>query len=177
MKIVFYQIVVWFTVDYTTFDTNSNINIEFKNVIYTDNDKNKYGNNLPPNVTSLGKWCFYNCIDLSNVLIPLSVTSLGDEFFNGCNLSSVVISSKVISLGIECLIYCGSLVNVTIPPSVKSIGDLCFCSCCRLSSVLIPSSMKSIGDFCFSECDRLTSVVIPHFINCSNTNKCNYDQQ
>ncbi|ELP91464.1 hypothetical protein EIN_156210 [Entamoeba invadens IP1] len=61
-KRMFYQIVVWFDVDYVTInDENTSQNIKFKNIIYTKNNRKQFGNNIPLNVTSIGFRCFNQC--------------------------------------------------------------------------------------------------------------------
>lgn len=40
---------------------------------------------IPPSVTSIGKYAFYNCSSLKSVDIPPSVKSIGCYAFNECN--------------------------------------------------------------------------------------------
>ncbi|ELP84251.1 hypothetical protein EIN_064860 [Entamoeba invadens IP1] len=42
----FYQILVWYEVDYFTVNNNCNRNIIFKNVVFTERDKNIIGKNI-----------------------------------------------------------------------------------------------------------------------------------
>ena len=75
----------------------------------------------------------------AHVVIPDSVTSIGDSAFRGCS----------------------SLTSVTIPDSVTNIGDEAFRSCSSLTSVTIPESVTSIGEDAFSGCIELTSIGLP----------------
>nr|BAN41037.1 hypothetical protein, conserved [Entamoeba invadens] len=162
LKKEFFRIIVWFNVDFETVDRNKNRNIEFKNVTYTQNDRKKFGNNIPSSVTSIGDKCFSFCGSLSSVTIPSSVKSIGYCCFYKCSsLSSITIPSSVTSIGGCCFYECSSLSSITIPSSVRSIGDSCFNRCKSLSSVTIPSSVTSIGDRCFYKCKSLSSVTIP----------------
>ncbi|ELP89651.1 hypothetical protein EIN_349310, partial [Entamoeba invadens IP1] len=83
-KKAFYNIVVWFSVDFETVDKNKGRNIQFKNVTFTENNRKKYGNNIPFGITTIYKRCFYECSSLSSVSIPTSVTSIGEGCFYKC---------------------------------------------------------------------------------------------
>ncbi|ELP90188.1 hypothetical protein EIN_482120 [Entamoeba invadens IP1] len=149
-KKAFYKIIVWFNVDFETVDQNKSRNIEFKNVTYTRDDREKFGNIIPSSVTSIGEKCFNWCSYLSNITIPLSVTSFSDWCFIGCSsLSSMIIPSNVTSIGDYCFSYCSKLSSVVIPSNVTSIGDYCFYECNNLSSVTISSNVTLFGSYCF----------------------------
>ena len=76
--------------------------------------------NLP--VTSIGNWAFY-ATSVTNVLIPDSVTNIGDGAFFDCQ----------------------SLTNVTIGNSVTSIGDWTFAFCPSLMSICCRGNAPSLG--------------------------------
>ena len=117
---------------------------------------------IPSSVTSIGNSAFSDCSSLSEVVIPSSVTRIGDSAFFYCSsLSNIVIPSSVTSIGDSAFFYCSSLSEVVIPSSVTSIGNSAFSNCSSLSEVVIPSSVTSIGDSAFSNCSSLSEVVIP----------------
>ena len=118
---------------------------------------------IPDSVTSIGDSAFSGCGNLTNVTIPDSVTSIGDSAFSGCgNLTNVTIPDSVTSIGSAAFSYCSNLTSVTIPDSVTSIGNEAFSHCYNLTSVTIPDSVTSIGSSAFSYCSNLTSVIIPN---------------
>ena len=72
---------------------------------------------------------FYFCF-LLEIVIPSSVTSIGDWAFSSCDsLSKIVIPSSVTSIGKGAFSYCDSLLEIVIPSSVTSIGDSAFNNC------------------------------------------------
>ncbi|MBO7215089.1 MAG: leucine-rich repeat domain-containing protein [Clostridia bacterium] len=97
---------------------------------------------------------------LTNIVIPNSVTSIGDKAFYDCDsLTSVVIGDSVTSIGYRAFSGCDSLTSVTIGNSVTSIGDEAFSDCDSLASVTIGNSVTSIGDDVFYYCRKLVEVI------------------
>ena len=117
---------------------------------------------IPSSVTSIGDFAFYGCDSLSEIVIPSSVTSIGDSAFSGCrSLSEIVIPSSVTTIVDRAFSDCRSLSEIVIPSSVTSIGDSAFSGCRSLTEIVIPSSVNSIGDWAFSDCRSLSEIVIP----------------
>ena len=109
---------------------------------------------IPDTVTSIGDYAFSYCSNLNSVVIGDSVTSIGDYAFSRCtNLSSVVIGDSVTSIGGYAFYYCSNLNSVVIPDGVTSIGNYAFSRCSNLSSVVIGDSVTSIGNYAFNGCD------------------------
>ena len=117
---------------------------------------------IPESVKSIGMYAFYGCNLLSSVSIPEGVTSIGGYAFYGCNLlSSVSIPEGVTSIGDYAFYGCSGLTSISIPEGVTSIGNSAFSGCSGLTSVTIPSSVTSIGVYAFRGCSGLTSISIP----------------
>ena len=115
---------------------------------------------IPDSVTSIGDHAFPYCGRMTSVKIPNSVTSIGNLAFGFCSgLTSVNIPNSVTSIG-SSFPLCFGLISVNIPDSVTSIGDCAFQCCSSLPSVTIPDSVTSIGKWAFSDCESLTSVKI-----------------
>jgi hypothetical protein len=93
-------------------------------------------NGLP--VTSIGGSTLYGRSTFylgaaTNVVIPNSVTRIGEEAFAFCTrLTSITLSDGVTSIGTNAFAYCVSLTNVTIPNSVTNIGLAAFAGCSNL---------------------------------------------
>ncbi len=104
---------------------------------------------------------FYNCSDLTSLIIPDSLISIGSwAFYNCSNLTSITIPNSVTSIGDGAFCNCSSLTSITIPNSVTSIRDSAFKNCSSLTSIAIPNSVTSIGFYAFSNCSSLNGVTI-----------------
>ena len=67
---------------------------------------------------------FSGCSGLTSVVIPESVTYIGEKAFWGCSgLTSVVIPESVTSIGKWAFSECSSLTSVVLPESVTSIEE------------------------------------------------------
>ena len=119
---------------------------------------------IPNSVTYIGDDAF-SMTALSSVVIPNSVTSIGKGTFWNCTfLSSIVIPNSVTSIEKQAFDGCTSLSSIVIPDSVTDIGESAFSSCTSLSGVVIPNSVKSIGESAFSSCTSLSGIVIPNSV-------------
>ena len=122
---------------------------------------------IPDSVTNIGDYAFSGCSSLSSVVIPDRVTSIGDCAFENCSsLTDIVIPDGVTNIGKCAFEGCRSLTDIVIPDGVTSIGDCAFENCFSLTGIVIPDSVTGIGKFAFDGCSSLSSVVIPDSVSC-----------
>ena len=89
---------------------------------------------IPDGVTSIGKWAFEYCEQLTSVSIPSSVKSIGEMAFYNCT----------------------SLTSINIPNSVTSIGESAFQKCNSLTTVSVGNKLGGLGYSAFGDCRELT---------------------
>ena len=125
-------------------------------------------------VTGIGQYAFCSpcspsSSQISSIVIPNSVTSIGDDAFNGCSsLTSIIVKegnttydsrndcNAIIETATNTLI--AGCQNTIIPNNVTSIENGAFKGCSSLTSVIIPNSVTSIGEDAFSGCSALKSI-------------------
>ncbi len=90
--------------------------------------------------------------EIKDLVIPNSVTSIGNRVFSNCALTSVTIPNSVTSIGFRAFENCDGLTSVTIGNSVTSIGSGAFYDCSSLTSVTIPNSVTRIESDAFYGC-------------------------
>ena len=155
-------------------------------------------------ITDLAAWCnisfadgsanpclhahhlYLNNEEITDLVIPNSVTSIGSNAFRGCSgLTSITIPNSVTSIGRYAFDGCSGLTSISIPNSVTSIEYFAFDGCNSLpvidniryadtylveaidktlSTYNIKEGTKWIGYCAFSGCSGLTSVTIPNSV-------------
>lgn len=94
------------------------------------------------------------------IVIPNSVKKIGDEAFSGLNITSVLIPDTVISIGISAFKGCKELKKVEIPDSVTEIGANAF-EYSGIEEIKLSNNIKSILPGTFQYCMKLKSIKIP----------------
>lgn len=125
---------------------------------------------IPDTVSKIGNHCFANS-NIKSVVIPNSVNEIEYYAFEHCkSLTSITIPNSVTSIGSSAFSGSG-LTSITIPNSVtRFFVDYAFSGCYNLTSIKLPSSITRIGKSMFYSCSSLTSITIPSGITeiCDN---------
>ncbi len=90
------------------------------------------------------------CISLKSIVIPDSVTEIGNLTFSDCwSLQSIEIPSSVKTIEAEAFSGCTSLKSIMIPSGITCIKEWTFCDCTSLESVVIPDNVTKIRGCAF----------------------------
>ncbi len=117
---------------------------------------------IPESVDSIGGGAFFGCTGLMRLSIPKSVKSIGRRAFDGCTgLTQLSMSEGVKNIDELAFHNCTGLTRLSLPRSVRSIGKRSFCSCTGLAQISLPEGIRSIGEWAVGYCRNLKSVSIP----------------
>ncbi len=122
-----------------------------------------YGNEkeilIPKSVTEIGESAFYSCHSIEKIRLEGDISIIGDAAFSDCiNLSDFKIPGNISYLGAYAFYDCASLSFIEIPEGIKAIERETFSGCQKLSDVIIPKSIKSIETMSFAFCPALSGV-------------------
>ena len=126
-------------------------------------------------VVEIESSAFNGCANLTSIIIPDSITSIGDFAFENCSgLTSITIPDSVTSIGDHAFYNCSSLTSITVSENNKYFSSLngvlfnkdktelvTYLIGNERTEYAIPDSVTSIGDRAFYKCSSLTSIIIP----------------
>ena len=144
---------------------------------------------LPACISRIDHETFKDCKNLVKIVIPATVTSIGEDAFAGSGIAANENKWKKGALIIDdCLVATNNdlpakyvfknkipirliaerafanrknLKTVEIPQSVTAVPSAAFYNCENLTSVTIPSTVREVGNFAFYQCALLKSAKLP----------------
>ena len=117
---------------------------------------------IPESITSIGEYAISYCRSLTEVTLPDGLISIEKNAFDGCNnLKEIEIPKSVTSIGDCAFFECNSLKKINLPNGLTCISGGMFRSCSSLAEITIPESVTSIGLDAFSGCSSLKKITIP----------------
>lgn len=125
---------------------------------------------IPEGITDIEQFAFDEQSDITSVVIPTGVKTIGVRAFYKCSLSRVVIPEGVTCIKHGAFAYCNQLENLVIPKGVTNIEYQAFYRCKGLKKVRILESAVNIGEEAFEDCSNLSSVEIPEGLKSIGSN-------
>ena len=129
---------------------------------------------IPQGVTKIENDAYYGSENLTNIVIPDSVTTIGNRAFCGLNLTDVEIPYSVTSIGVDAFYACCNLTAIKVDENNTAYKDIDGVLYTKDGTTLIqypiektdlilivPEGVITISAGAFSENHYLTSVVLP----------------
>lgn len=82
--------------------------------------------NIPTSVLSLNNLAFNGCVNLTSIILPSSITTIGPAALAGTSITKITIPSNVTSIGVLAFENCRNLSKITIPSTVTGINNNAF---------------------------------------------------
>ena len=122
---------------------------------------------LPSTVTSLGESAFEGCTALTTFVLSSAITSIPQNAFKGCTaLTAIALPQGVTTIGFGAFQGCTHLTEVTTTSAsaLATIEANAFYGCAALNVFAIPAGVTAINSSVFGGCLALNNIVIPQTI-------------
>ena len=126
--------------------------------IYSDEGTEITNLVIPEGVTSIGHHAFHGCEGITSVSFPSTLETIGDNAFASSGLTSVDIHVGLTTINYGTFMNCANLSSVTIPEGVETIGGSAFVHT-GLMSLTLPSTIRSMSQS-FYGCENLTELTL-----------------
>ena len=114
---------------------------------------------LHEGLKTIGDNAFPRQARLSEIVLPESLDSIGNEAFIACHLKTIIIPSNTKKLGFGIFKGCSALEEATLPDGIREIPLDMFART-AITSIALPSTVEAIGPSAFSE-TKLQSIEMP----------------
>ena len=154
--------------------TNSFASVEFKvNDILYVLDESKHTASVKSNNRCSGDIVIEDTIVYNGV--EYLVTSIGNDAFNGCSITSVVIPEGIVSIGSQSFFECRQLSSINLPSTVRNFAWRSFGCCSSIQSIVIPEGVTVLKDAMLYGCESLETVVLPSTLKTIENAVFHYD--
>lgn len=115
-------------------------------------------------VTSVGQYAFADCINLTEVQLPSTLTSIngslatGGAFEAASSLTKIILPQNLKTIDIRAFKDCTSLKEITFPDSLTALKEGAFKGCTGLTKVTFGSGLKTVPFECFYDCTSLRTI-------------------
>ncbi len=105
-------------------------------------------------VSAIGDSAFYDCADLTSVVIPDSVHTVENYAFYGC--SGVIEEEGGVSYVDKWAIDCDdTATSAKLRKNTKGIADYAFYMCGNLTKISLPDRVSAVGNYAFEGCNGI----------------------
>lgn len=117
---------------------------------------------LPESITYIGNAAFSHCEGLTDIALTGGIKELRGGTFSGCiSLETAELPEGLTYIGQQTFGGCTSLEKIVLPSTVTDIETYAFSECTNLSEISLPDGLLSIGEMAFDRCEGLTDVTVP----------------
>ena len=140
---------------------------------FTDNENIK-SLVISEGITQIGSSVFERCVNMESASFPTTLTTIGERAFfmyTHGGLKELVIPSSVTKLGEKAFVD-QDITSVTLPATLTTLGTYIFMGCNWLTTARVECS--ELPGFCFVSCGRLQSLTLSHNVTKLCSHALNY---
>ncbi len=108
---------------------------DMKTILCYPRGRKAYRVVIPDSVTAIGDQTFFYCRELTEVIVPDGVTHIGDGAFQATGLNEIYLPNELVSIGAQAFYDCNSLKEVVVPGAVVELGGSSFGECNDLERI------------------------------------------
>jgi len=115
-------------------------------------------------LTSIGENAFDGCENLTSIVIPNTVTTIGVAAFNDTGFENFTVPGTVTTIDWGAFTWNSSLKRIVFEEGVESVGNIQFYGCSNLEEVVFPSTLtggQMLDMFNYGGANKLTHIVMP----------------
>ena len=126
--------------------------LKCKKIVYTKEDREKFGDTIPEEATILGDECF-ECWEKSKIIIPSNIKQIKRNCFESCEqLEEIIIPDTVTKISMTPFIFSNKLTSVKISTNLVDCPFGFFENCHNLEHIELPPYLTNIIYCCFNVC-------------------------
>ncbi len=120
-------------------------------------------------VTAIGDGVFsgLSSEEIYRIILPESITVIGNEAFKGCADISITVEGKLTQVGEKAFLGCTGLTEIAFAEGIESISAEAFTSS-GLKVVSLPESVKVVDENAFDDCASLEAIFMYDSIEAIN---------
>lgn len=107
---------------------------------------------IPQGVKILGDNTFYNCAELTEIIMPEGLKHIGHMCFSRCPITSIKLPSTVETMQRAVFEECVNLSEIVLPESLRELGHRSFSRCTLLTAIDYPETLSVFRSRLFENC-------------------------
>ena len=101
---------------------------------------------IPETTNIIADKAFYNCSNITSIIIPITVKTIGKGSFSGTHISSIVLPESIEKIGSQAFMNCNLLESLNVPSSVTNLESQSFENGTNLRHITLPQQLETIGE-------------------------------
>lgn len=119
-------------------------------------------------VVELADGCFENNTVITSLILPDTITSVGEAALKNCTSVISVTMNGVTDIGESAFNGCSALTSVSVSDALLTIGKSAFYNCSEIELLYFGDNITSIGDNAFYNCDFVADLSDNAYIDRDN---------